>query len=61
MSWTGRDMAEWGYLHSYPDTGPTVCITHKRFIPCRADDGHCAFSEDEEDVTAVTAYQRGEQ
>lgn len=51
------DEAKWAELHDYPDTGPTVCITHKRFIPCRADDGHCAFSEDLEDVAAVTAYQ----
>jgi hypothetical protein len=37
----------------------TVCVTHKRFIPCRAQDG-CVISEDQGDVDAVRAYQSGE-
>ena len=37
----------------------TVCVTHKRFIPCRAQDG-CVISENQEDVDAVRAYQSGE-
>ena len=61
MSWSGQDETEWAELHNYYDSGPMVCIAHKRFIPCRADDGLCAFSEDVEDVAAVTAYQRSEE
>lgn len=36
----------------------TVCITHKRFIPCRATLG-CIISVRPEDVESVRAYQQG--
>lgn len=35
-----------------------VCMTHMRFIPCRAEDGTCRFSSREEDVNAVRDFQR---
>ena len=37
--------------------GPTVCVPHMRFIPCRKDDG-CRLSDDPEDVAHVEAYHR---
>lgn len=36
----------------------TVCITHKRFIPCRTQLG-CVISVREEDVEMVRKYQQG--
>lgn len=39
--------------------GPTVCVTHKRFIPCRKNDG-CVISTEQKDVDDVRAYQSGE-
>lgn len=37
-----------------------VCVTHRRFIPCRKTDGTCAFSSTEYDVNEVRKYQMGE-
>lgn len=42
----------------FPDA-TVVCITHKRFIPCRKTDGTCIFSSAEIDVTKVREYQTG--
>ena len=51
----------WGdYLEGadyYIDDGPLVCVTHKRFIPCRKDDGTCVLSGDPGDVIMVWEYQ----
>lgn len=38
----------------------TVCLTHKRFIPCRKDDGTCQLSNNQEDIDHVRRYQLGE-
>lgn len=38
----------------------TVCVTHRRFIPCRNDRDNCWWSEKPEDVAAIRAYQRGD-
>lgn len=35
-----------------------VCTTHRRFIPCRIEQG-CIFSEAEEDIEEVSRYQNG--
>lgn len=43
------------------DTPVTVCVTHLRFIPCRAGSPECRFSGDPADVERVRAYQRGEE
>lgn len=37
----------------------TVCVTHRRFIPCRAEDG-CVLSTEPSDVDAVAAWQQSE-
>lgn len=42
----------------FPDN-TTVCVTHKRFVPCRKQDGTCVFSEDKADVDHVRIYQNG--
>jgi hypothetical protein len=56
----GPDVSDWrSDEDSVYDSGPAVCVTHKRFIPCRAQDG-CVISEDQGDVDAVRAYQSGE-
>jgi len=53
-------MTDWDDVTGWDlDVPVTVCLTHMRFVPCRADDGNCAFSEDEEDAAAVLAYQMG--
>ena len=36
----------------------TVCVTHKRFIPCRKSDG-CIFSSEPDDITMVRNFQSG--
>jgi hypothetical protein len=41
-------------------TENTVCVTHKRFVPCRKTDGMCLFSSTEESVEEVRKYQAGE-
>lgn len=41
------------------DSGPTVCVTHKRFVPCRSRSGECVWSDAEEDVVSVREWQRG--
>jgi hypothetical protein len=40
------------------DVQTAVCLTHKRFIPCRKDDGTCQLSTKQEDIEYVHAYQR---
>lgn len=49
----GRVTQQW-----FPDDQAVVCVTHRRFVPCRRDDGSCVYSEDEWDVRAVTDWQR---
>ena len=46
-------------LYNY---GPTVCMSHLRFTPCRRgkDTGTCSFSSREEDVERVARYQASE-
>lgn len=39
--------------------GDRVCMTHMRFIPCRHD-GPCEFSNSDDDVAHVRAYQQGD-
>lgn len=41
------------------DIETTVCLTHMRFIPCRADDG-CVFSVDPQHIELVQKYQWGD-
>lgn len=36
--------------------GTAVCLTHKRFIPCRKHDG-CVISVEQKDIDDVRAYQ----
>ena len=43
---------------SYDDP-PVVCVTHRRFVPCRVDDG-CMKSSEPNDIDAVRRYQSGE-
>lgn len=50
-----NDDDAWMYLHFDPE----VCMTHKRFMPCRRDDG-CEYSAHDEDIAYVRAYQQGE-
>lgn len=39
------------------DLPPEVCVTHKRFVPCRKNDEECFFSSDPGDIGRVRAYQ----
>ena len=43
------------------DTLPAVCVTHKRFIPCRRNNelSKCIFSSDPEDIDMVRKFQSG--
>lgn len=60
----------WGHIHDDDgtvegcpgcfDVPVMVCVTHKRFVPCRNTDGTCALSWCEDDVEQVRAYQSGE-
>ena len=50
-----REILEFG--QQYP-TENTVCVTHKRFVPCRRSDGFCVFSSTPEDVENVRGYQQ---
>lgn len=54
-------MQQWGELSAElaGDDYPIVCVTHKRFIPCRKRDGTCVFSARETDVKTVNDYQNG--
>jgi hypothetical protein len=54
---TSRLNTDDDYLENY-SVSATVCLTHMRFIPCRTDNG-CKFSTEQEDIRAVTAYQKG--
>lgn len=40
------------------DSGPEVCVTHKRFVPCRASWGECCYSSDADDVASVREWQQ---
>lgn len=42
------------------DVPATVCVTHKRFVPCRNAGGTCVFSCRADDVEKVHRYQSGE-
>lgn len=49
------------YVQASNDIGEipsAVCMTHMRFVPCRKGnrEGGCAFSQNPEDVRAVTDY-----
>lgn len=46
------------WMYDYEDAGPAVCMTHKRFIPCRKNGSH-TYSDIPEDVEVVRAYQQG--
>lgn len=39
------------------DLPPEVCVTHKRFVPCRRDDKDCIFSSLPDDVKMVREFQ----
>lgn len=39
------------------DAGPAVCVTHRRFVPCRSRNS-CVISTKQKDIDAVTAYQK---
>jgi hypothetical protein len=47
------DWADWLWSDK-----PMVCVTHKRFVPCRVEDG-CKMSTDPVDVEMVRIYQQG--
>ena len=51
------ELGEWCELAS---AQTLVCLTHKRFIPCRKDDGSCQLSNNQEDIDHVRRYQQGE-
>ncbi len=52
-------MTDWS-AGVYDDDGwPVVCVTHRRFIPCRSRDG-CVMSTEPSDVDDVRRYQSGE-
>jgi hypothetical protein len=52
---------DWSGLEEWCEVmDTTVCLTHKRFIPCRKDDGTCQLSRNPEDVDHVRRYQNGE-
>ncbi len=50
--------ADFLYEIEFCDSGPAVCVTHMRFIPCRAQGG-CVISEDPGDVERTREYQNG--
>ena len=50
MSWTG--------CGDEPDIPPTVCMTHRAFVPCRREPP-CEISTSVDDVRRVNDYQRG--
>jgi hypothetical protein len=52
--------AQWGEYWDEWYAEVTVCLTHKRFIPCRKDDGFCQLSVSQEDIEHVRKYQQGE-
>lgn len=49
----------WSEISEGPDfdIGAVVCTTHMRFVPCRRNDGTCAYSEEQADVDRVYGYQ----
>lgn len=49
--------SEWNEM--YPPIDVAVCITHRRFIPCRTDDG-CVISVQPEHIEMVQKYQWGD-
>jgi hypothetical protein len=58
MSDAFREMVELTEELGLYDEPLTVCVTHKRFTPCRKDDG-CIFSSDPEDIGMVQKFQSG--
>lgn len=36
-----------------------VCVTHRRFIPCRVDNEYCLTTDNQHFVDAVQRYQQG--
>ncbi len=43
-------------LGEFGDIKPAVCMTHKRFIPCRTNQ-NCVISDNEFDVQMIREYQ----
>lgn len=43
------------------ETTATVCVTHKRFLPCRVNTRECVISVRPADVERVRKYQRAEE
>jgi len=41
------------------DEKPQVCMTHRKFVPCRKNDG-CVISADPYNVNLVRDYQNGD-
>jgi hypothetical protein len=51
-----REMVQLSEELGLYDEPPTVCIIHKRFIPCR--NGHgCIFSSEPDDIDTVRKFQ----
>lgn len=55
-----RRRAAWEELMSLPEEPyeTTVCVTHRRFMPCRVEDG-CVLSTEQSDVDTVARWQWG--
>jgi hypothetical protein len=49
-----------GCLGCFYDIPTVVCVTHKRFVPCRDSSGTCVMSCREDNVGEVRRYQAGE-
>lgn len=47
-------------LSELPHVDVTVCVPHKRFVPCRSITRDCYHSSDPTDVEKVRSYQSGE-
>lgn len=41
------------------DCDTWVCVTHRRFVPCRHDNAECVLSTNKDDVEMVRKYQNG--
>ncbi|WKW86133.1 hypothetical protein SEA_JONJAMES_159 [Gordonia Phage JonJames] len=52
-------MTSWEPWDGDIDVPVTVCIIHKRFIPCRRTEPMCELSSTPEDVEMVRKYQQG--
>jgi hypothetical protein len=53
-----RDWAAGLDLGNY-DVPVTVCVTHKRFVPCRKGNEDCEWSSAPGDIGMVRWWQRG--